>query len=457
MLTAVWLGIALQIFSFVLSILRIKILSDHFSVDQFGLITIYFSVISFLSVILIFNTDRHAFRSAAESGQNAKATLRPLLLLPILTGPLSAVYFYFDPKFSDYALLATTNVIVVGAFHLFRFYFLGIGESMKYSALSFLMTNLWFITLIGMVLAGNQINVHSALWLMLGSHAFLLLVSYYWSGGLKAEGSLSSRSADGLLGAIRYSIGFLPIIISTRILELGDKYIVHAMLSALDMGLLVMANSIVAAVVAMLSVLSDLYRPYFSRAVTVEKSEQLYRKFIAIGFIAVFSACLVFLPYGDWLFSALISRDYSSAAPLAMALLPGCFIYFLAQFYVNILEREKASGMIAKAYAIGSCVFLVLTFPLVGYFGIWGAVIANYIGNFIILALLAHSRWRYILPMVKKLAAMGIAAASVIVLALACEGTVKAIVVGMFLVFSAIAAHLVFRRTAAVVSSTNMA
>jgi len=452
LLSFVSLGIIIQIVSFILAFARIKILSDSFSVADYGLISIYFSVISFISILVIFNTDRFIFRTAAENGKYARVATKKLFVLPFFFGPLSIIYFYIDPKFSYFAYIAMANVTIIGAFHLLRFYFLGIGMTKTYLVSSFLMTNLWFLILLFILYFRDKMSVINTFEIMLLSHVFLLII-----GAIAFIKTPKLPHPDlpriELSAAIKYSAGFLPIIISSRILELGDKYIVNSLMSSREMGLLIMGNSVLACVIALLSVLSDIFRPYMNSFADDLSIHQINKYFFSLGLIGVYVACLIFFSYGDIIFKNVISDAYFESCMIAKKLLPGTLISFLILYFINILERERNSRRIAIAYTIGSLIYLPITFVLVYLMGINGAIMASYISNAAIVLLLGMYHWKYFFELIRPLIALTMTGLFSIVLVINMDEFSRGLLVALGTLLASFLAFNLLHKTSRIISA----
>lgn len=163
----------------------------------------------------------------------------------------------------------------------------------------------------------------------------------------------------------------LAYVISTALSEL-DKILVFQYVGAVDLAIYTLATAPTDQIKGLFKNINSLAMPKFSERTPEEIKKTIWHKVrilsISMGLIVV--AYIVIAPYffGFFFPKYLSSIKYSQI--LSISLIP----VVISGFIYTALEAQKAKKEIYQYNFYGNIFGIIILFPLVYYFGIWGAV-----------------------------------------------------------------------------------
>lgn len=216
-----------------------------------------------------------------------------------------------------------------------------------------------------------------------------------------------------VMAALRFGILLMPIILTSWVLVLLDRYILNYFWGTETVAVYSLAYSVTGIIVTVSSVLTSVFYPFIAEAWNTMKSTDTY-------FNAVFKYNLLILLPGmiglvllrNKIIAFISGAQYISGAPVMVALIAyPLFASLVNILYYNILIREKQKiGMII--YILGALLNLALNLLLIPHHGMIGAAVAtvvSYIGVFIGLLVVSYGTLQVNLKFIRPVRIIGAA------------------------------------------------
>ncbi len=163
----------------------------------------------------------------------------------------------------------------------------------------------------------------------------------------------------------------LAYIISTALSEL-DKILVFQYVGAVDLAIYTLATAPTDQIKGLFKNINSLAMPKFSERTPEDIKKNIWHKVR----ILTFSMCLIVIIYiliAPYFFSFFFPKYLSSirySQVLSLSLIP----VVISGFIYTVLESQKAKKEIYQYNFYGNIFGIVILFPLVYFFGIWGAI-----------------------------------------------------------------------------------
>lgn len=154
-----------------------------------------------------------------------------------------------------------------------------------------------------------------------------------------------------------------------------DKILVFQYVGPIDLAIYSLANAPTDQIRGLLKNVNSLAIPQFSQQTTEQIKTSIWRKvkILAIGTVAIVITYIVLSPF----FFNLLFPKYLSAVPYSQILSISIIPIILAGFLYTALEAQKAQEALYKYNTYSSILSIIVLFPLVYYFGIWGAILSR--------------------------------------------------------------------------------
>ena len=176
----------------------------------------------------------------------------------------------------------------------------------------------------------------------------------------------------------------LAYIISTALSEL-DKILVFQYVGAKDLAIYTLAVAPNDQIKGLFKNINSLAMPKFSERTTEEIKKSIWHKvrILALSMGVVVLAYIVISPYFYTVFFPKYIASIKYSQILSVSLIP----VVISGFIYTVLESQKAKKEIYEYNLYGNVVGIVILFPLVYYYGIWGAIFSRVITRFFSLGL----------------------------------------------------------------------
>lgn len=175
--------------------------------------------------------------------------------------------------------------------------------------------------------------------------------------------------------ALSYGKKLSGIHIITMILGELDKILVFQHVGAVDLAVYTLATAPTDQIKGLFKNINALAMPQFSQRSLVDIKKTIWRKVgiisLATGAIVLIYIALAPLFFNIFFPKYLASISYSQI--LAISLIP----VIISGFIYTALESQKVTPALYKYNLYSNILNIIILFPLVYYFGIWGAVVSR--------------------------------------------------------------------------------
>ncbi len=168
----------------------------------------------------------------------------------------------------------------------------------------------------------------------------------------------------------------LSYMISTALSEL-DKILVFQYVGAIDLAIYALATAPTDQIKGLFKNVNSLAMPKFSERTSEEIKKNIWHKIkiLTVAMVLIVVIYIIIAPYFFAFFfpKYLASIQYSQI--LSLSLIP----VVVSGFIYTVLESQKAKKEIYEYNFYGNIFGIIILFPLVYYFGIWGAIYSRMI------------------------------------------------------------------------------
>lgn len=361
-----------------INFIMLPLYTDWLSVEEYGVIDVFTTIVSMTVPILTLQLDQAIFRFMLDDETIRKRTVTVssalgamAVLLVAVDLPVAAVLIWQQSwRYLLYLLAVNLQCLYVMCQQVLR----GKGENHIYTVNSILLafaTMALTVLLIrvipwgvdGYVLAFCAAHLLAIVYMMLQSRIYVLIrpAAFAW---------------EKLQQLLRYSVPMIVNNVSWWILNASDKLVLNIFIGASANGIFAAAGKIPGLVTTVYSVFQMAWQESASR----EKDGQLngfysevFRKLFAVLSYMVIGLLL----FGRVLFGVLINEKFDDAYSHLPILVLGLLFLSVAQFYGGIYVGRKMSLELGRTSAIAAVVNLAVDLICVRFIGVYAASIST--------------------------------------------------------------------------------
>lgn len=373
------LGVAvvLQIITLAISLVKVKVLTNILSVNDYGVYSVLINTMGFLIFAIFFGLDRYLIKENDEMYRNIiLKTLYIILLVSVLI--IGFGVGVLNIKIHNLTMLFIISTFLLGISQINRFYIYAKNNINKYNYLGFLMNNFWVILLlIFFIIIRPQYVSLGIIFIFMIIGSFISVI--YSLSSIRLSIFKQKLNLEVLKNGLKYSIPLLPTIYSNFILRLADKYTLMFLSSSITLGTYNVALTIMNIILSFVTVAIEIYRP----RIIQEKSNIIAKKYTTTSLLLVLLLCLPAISlvsfFGKEVIILFTSNQYLKASKIMWLTVILALIISVVSISVTISERDSKNKEVFKSYVYGTILNIILNILLVYLFEIYGAVLAGII------------------------------------------------------------------------------
>lgn len=226
----------------------------------------------------------------------------------------------------------------------------------------------------GILIALTVADIIGVIYVILTSHMFV----YF---------SLKAFDFEMMKEMLRYSLPFVPNMISWYVNLLSDKWIIIGFLGATANGVYSIANKIPSIVNILYPAFNLAWTESATRSVEDEDSNKYYSRMFKMIFCILSGGTACLLAISPYLFSFLNKNpDLNTAFQYTPTLIVATYFYCFAQFFSSIYIAIKSGKNMSISTTTAAIINVVLNLALVKFIGVQAAVLSTLISNFALAA-----------------------------------------------------------------------
>ena len=377
-----WLGIGQVVSSgavFLTSIAFANLLAP----DVFGFYKYILSIASLLSITTLSGMDSAVAQSVA---RGFEGTLVPGVMTKMKWGVLGtglsllvAIYYYTQGNFTLSIAFCTVGLFMPFAesFDMYNSFLVGKRLFQIQTYYNMVKKIIALVAIVGTLFLTH--NLYIILFVYFISIVIPNLFLYYRTIKLHQK----NNEVDPM--AIGYGKHLSAIYIIGTVLEQIDKVLVFHYVGAADLAVYALAVAPTDQIKGLLKNLNSLAFPQFAKRTSDEIRKTIWRKLFILS-VVVTLLVLLYIILAPYLFALFFPKYLASvhySQILSISLVP----VIAAGFIETILGSKKATKELYKYNLYSNLINTIILFPLVYYYGIWGAVISRMTTRFFIMGL----------------------------------------------------------------------
>lgn len=391
-----------------INFIMLPFLTAWLSVEEYGSVDIFLTVISMVVPLVTLQLDQAVFRFLIDDQciDEKRRTVSSgvvclgFLLLVLTLGVGVWCLLWGEPIYLLYAAAIDLNAIYVMAQQIVR----GEGKSRAYTVSSILYAFL-VMGLAALFIRGFGLGFHGYIYGYLTATAVCIL-HLFLAGKCGHLIRVCALGRDKLLSMLKYSGPMILNNISWWVLNASDKLVINIFLGTAANGIFAAAGKIPGLITSVYTVFHMAWMESASREQDQEGLEDFYSGVFRSLLAVISFGVVAILLTGRILFPLLIDERYSEAFSHIPILLIGLFFLCMAQFYGGIYVGMHRSSELGWTSAAAAAVNLTVDLILIHFVGLYAASISTltaYFAIFIIRCILTgrvvkiHYRLREIL------------------------------------------------------------
>lgn len=379
-----------QSFSVIGVLITIKLITNYVSPNDYGIYTIYFSIVVFLKNLTIqpaiqtilkhfpeFNVDKQGFKK-----------FNQLLRLPGYFFLINFIFFLFMGSLLNNQYLFTISLLI-GAFFTdsLRDYFRSIQNASKnFKKMSFLTIIPNYLKgIIGIILYNYFPSSESLLIGFIIANVITIILF-----GFKDVVSLCYDSKKYIIDTtslIKFMMPLIPHKISSWFFTYIDKYLILLFLGPSIVGLYTPIYNLIHHVYWLVHETITLnFRPFYYEFIQRKKYSdafKLFKKQITLAFLIYIFLFIIFISPFKNIIPLILNNEYSTYMNLAPLLCISFSLQMIGYIYETIFYSGNRTFLIFKIQFSSGIILLILSLILTKNFGINGLVSSLIIGNLI--------------------------------------------------------------------------
>jgi O-antigen/teichoic acid export membrane protein len=380
---------------FILEMVRVKLLSNILSVEDYGYYSLIFNSVSYISQIILLATDRYIVKKSAEvGGVEARTTLNSILIWYFVSSIIFIPIILFSNILPFNPWLITSATIFFGITNIYRFFLLGLGAGRSYSFLNLIILHGWLpLLLVSIIII--EVDIQLILNLMTFGFFISMIFSYFlYRKTIKDKLTNSVKdpkafSWSALREAFAFSLPLIPLAFSSKLMQFGDRFFLLNFLGPEEVALYSIASSMIAIIIGATSAIFDIMRSRLFGAKNDMLSNQIAIRTATLMFYFASPIVVLIIVFGESIIMMLSSVQYQSASNIVLFLIPQIYISITISIFCSLLERKNRTSVIGSWYAVGLFFYMVFNYVLIMDYGKVGAALAGTISSTVILIGLA--------------------------------------------------------------------
>lgn len=372
-----------------INFIMLPFLTAWLSVEEYGSVDIFLTVISMVVPIATLQLEQAVFRfliddKSLEQKQQTVSSGVACLGVILLVGTLVACAYFLlldDPMSLLYVAAIDLHAVYVMAQQIVR----GEGKNRAYTVSSILYAFL-IMGLAAVFIRGFGLGYYGYVLGYLIASAVCILhlgLSARWGQLIRPAGFVKEK----LMQMLRYSGPMILNNVSWWILNASNKLVINFFLGLSANGIFAAAGKIPGLITSVYSVFQMAWMESASREQEQEGLDEFYSGVFRSLLAVISFGVIAILLLSNILFPLLIDERYSEAFSHIPILLMGLFFLCMAQFYGGIYVGMHRSSELGWTSAAAAAVNLVVDLALVRFVGLYAASISTltaYLALFVI-------------------------------------------------------------------------
>lgn len=374
------ISLALQIFTFMVGIAKIKVLATTMTVGDYGFYNTIFPTLGLILTMVLLGSDRYIVRFGNTS--DGKSIISSFYLYVLVCVIVAMIIIMFYDLQNYYDLLIYFSFFIIAQIN--RFYIFSQSRLVVYNWLTFAINNHWLGVLVASFFL-DELPLMLTIQLSCLGMGIALCYSFFYLENAKKI-LLGSFNRKIFLKAFCYSIPLLPWVLSQNIMRLLDRYLIAWLLGLDSLGYYTVIVSIAGIIMTFLLVILENYRPViFSTEGDLAQVLKLPVFFISwIGLTSIVATAF----WGEEVIVLLSKSTYLQYVEILPVMVFQSFMIAWITLGSFLCEKNLDNAFIGFAYA-GLVILVSILASILGYInGIWGIVSATTISYIAMLCII---------------------------------------------------------------------
>jgi O-antigen/teichoic acid export membrane protein len=395
---------ATTVLLFLINPVLIMLLTRSLSVEDYGIYAILAVTVNVAGVLLDLGLSQYILSRLAgipaRQRLPAFATLSTFLMLflivvitAVLFTPLESILLS-ALRLTEHAAALRIGLFVIMCNTLVRVYsayLMAQKRVVLVNALFFVSQSLWVFLVIGWYGVLRELTILQVITLWFAGSAITLMLSGWL---MRQDFAHFTRAAtwrpklitEGLL----FSLPLLAYTVGSWTIEIGDRYMLNAMLGSASVGLYTLVYSLLGVIVSLATVVALTFFPYLASAWNRGKDYGVYlNAAVKYSLLILFPAMAGALVLREPIVTLISGAAYQDAAAIIPALILYPLFGMLNYILYQVTLLRKRTVLIGATYCAGAALNIGLNFALIPRFHMVGAAIATVASYALVFAVLA--------------------------------------------------------------------
>lgn len=364
--------------------LLIALLTRFLTVEEYGVYSLLFGTISFLSVFLRFGISEY-IRNKLPGLPEEIRIKRIILILVFFSGFLilaGAVLYLIRGevvrllKIQDYPHLWIVSiflVILVAEYEVIDSYLISVKKIILSSVMGFLTKCFWIILLVFYSLFLGNFSLSNVFNLWLFGAGLSIILSIF---NLRKEivyflrTKLTIESGE-ISPVLKFSLPLIMVVSFSWLIEVADRYIINHYLPRTELGIYSLAYGLVGSIATIPIIFQNVIQPYFAERWNLqENSSFLFNVLLKYTLLISLPSMVGMFVLRENIIFLFSGEKYLAAAPIIAILLPFSLLCALIYIYEKLMMLQNLIKQIVVIYFFSAIINILLNFILIQKIGI---------------------------------------------------------------------------------------
>ncbi|MCF2680718.1 flippase [Faecalicatena contorta] len=179
---------------------------------------------------------------------------------------------------------------------------------------------------------------------------------------------------------IRYALPFIPMTVSTWVLNMSDRYMLLFLAGESEVGIYGIGGRFVTVISVVISGISTAYTAFAFQSVKDENAKEIFSDVVNIIFVFLAGVCTTVSLFGKEVIQIMTSSEYHDAYYFLASLMFSQLAYALYTFTGYGISFKKQSKYFFYSVTLGAAINVLLNFIFIPQLGAKGAALTTLVG-----------------------------------------------------------------------------
>lgn len=363
--------------------------TNALSKQDFGKLSLFWVSVPLLSVFIDFSQRSYIKYFYIHNKVRVKELIVAIKMLCLLLSPLFFAIFFVKDYYEIYIIDSKSDYFIIFSAFLFAIielylsYFQIKGSYKKYN-LVFILRNAIPYIIAAIIIQYFSGDVYS---FMIIQGCLMLLIVMFLSKSDNLVRIGFKKCIEYLKISIKFSLPFIPAMISVLALSFSDRFIINYYYSEIEVANYTVAYTVSSIFMAFFMATNKMWQKFILENLKAKNINKI-SKAIKYYILVVFSVAIVVIIGREYLVSLMSNNSYFLILDIIPTIVIGMFFYFLYTVLSNIPFFYKNTFLMVLPAIVAAFVNLVLNFILIPIYGYKIAAITttcSYIIEFVII------------------------------------------------------------------------